>query len=918
MNCSQRKPGGLDRKYIIRYTILFLGLSFVVFFPFILTGRSLVKKIDGMSQYIVYLRYMGQYLRSAVRGILHGSFSLPSYDFSIGMGDDIGQIVRFHPFDFLSVFVPAAYTEILYEAILILRFYAAGLAFSIFAFGRRENMAQINVLSGSVVYVFCGFMLIRVVNHPTYAAPFIVLPLLLLGAERMMLGRGCALFIFSVFAGFWSNYYFMYIMSAALLVYVLVRFPEVFEKNRVRCFFSLLWKMCCAYLLGLLMSMMTLLPMLMRYLASARSSQNTEGMSYLLYADKRRYIAWFVNMISPYQSSGNGTDLNFTVTVLPALAVLSGLAWRQYRTLKKLLIACLLVLLIPAAGYVLAFFNRENNRWVFVLAMCCAMSVTLTADCFAQLSRRQKILLLCVSGVFLVLVLGQTILTGMNPYNLAAAAELVICLAVLLSSWVRAGGLKRVRRCVLLITCASTAVNGFMTYMPGYGALTKQYVKAGKTMRIYDKFFRSVGASLIEDDSFYRIEGFNVKHGRENSSIYSDYNSTSEYNSILNTGMMDAMMSQNNLGLNAITTMRGLDARPVSLNLAYVRYFALKAAQDGCVPYGFSKEPAAADSKVKVYKCENPLAFGYSCRSFITRENYDRLEPLEREMVQLEAVVVQKASGNETDPAKVLKSAGFAEITKPDIEISAADVSLPKTGEGLTCSDGVVHASRRSSMSFSWEERAGYDAYLLLSALEAPGEEANLLLSTRGFVSTVNVRGSEQLYNTGREDYLVHLGYSDSDNVQSASLTFKRAGDYQLAGAKILYVPMEDFNDRIDDLNSSRLENEKVEDGHIEGTVNFDSPGILVLSVPQADGWTLEVDGDTVHPGDYDETGILPLTANVFYQGIMLPEGSHTISLTYSTPGSAAGAAAAVPAIIVFLVLLFFERRNRLRRREDA
>lgn len=105
--------GRVDRVYVIRYTLLFLGMCTLVFVPFLLTHASLIKKIDGMSQYIVYLRYMGQYLRRALDGFVHGNFSLPSYDFSIGMGDDIGQIVRFHPFDFLSVFVPSAYTEFL-------------------------------------------------------------------------------------------------------------------------------------------------------------------------------------------------------------------------------------------------------------------------------------------------------------------------------------------------------------------------------------------------------------------------------------------------------------------------------------------------------------------------------------------------------------------------------------------------------------------------------------------------------------------------------------------------------------------------------------------------------------------------------------------------------------------------------------
>ena len=69
-------------------------------------------------------------------------------------------------------------------------------------------------------------------------------------------------------------------MSAALLIYVLVRFFEIYRENRVRSFFSLLWRMTAAYLLGLAMSMMTLWPMIQRYLASARLPQSAETLEW--------------------------------------------------------------------------------------------------------------------------------------------------------------------------------------------------------------------------------------------------------------------------------------------------------------------------------------------------------------------------------------------------------------------------------------------------------------------------------------------------------------------------------------------------------------------------------------------------------------------------------------------------------------
>ena len=259
------------RSYILRYTLLFLGISILVFLPFIRAGRSFINKVDGMPQYIVYLRYMGQYLRLCAKQILHGNFSLPLYDFSIGMGDDIGQIVRFHPLDFLSAFVPSRYTEILYDGILLLRFYLSGLTFSIFAFywntvpltgetKARQVVSGVNVLSGALVYVFSGFMLIRVMNHPIYAAPFIVLPLLLLGAEKAMRKQGNALFVFAVFLGFWSNYYFMYIMSAALFIYMLVRYFDVVKPACVRTFLALFVRMVALFALGLWMMLRISVP----------------------------------------------------------------------------------------------------------------------------------------------------------------------------------------------------------------------------------------------------------------------------------------------------------------------------------------------------------------------------------------------------------------------------------------------------------------------------------------------------------------------------------------------------------------------------------------------------------------------------------------------------------------------------------
>ena len=122
--------------------------------------------------------------------------------------------------------------------------------------------------------------------------------------------------------------------------------------------------------------------------------------------------------------------------------------------------------------------------------------------------------------------------------------------------------------------------------------------------------------------------------------------------------------------------------------------------------------------------------------------------------------------------------------------------------------------------------------------------------------------------------------------------------------------------DKISALNEQPLMNEEITDGRITGPVSFEEPRILALSVLQADGWSVKVDGEKVPVLSSDAGMTGTLTANVMYQGILLPEGTHEIELVYDTPGSAAGYAIAIPALLAYLVLLVLDRRKK--RKEAA
>ena len=78
-----------------------------------------------------------------------------------------------------------------------------------------------------------------------------------------------------------------------------------------------------------------------------------------------------------------------------------------------------------------------------------------------------------------------------------------------------------------------------------------------------------------------------------------------------------------------------------------------------------------------------------------------------------------------------------------------------------------------------------------------------------------------------------------------------------------------------DALNAQTMQLTDMTDRKIEGKIQVQNAGRLILSVPADEGWTLYVDGK--------ETEIEPLADALV--GVHLEKGSHTIKLCYTTPG---------------------------------
>lgn len=925
--------GRITKKYLAAYTGLFLLLACAVFAPFVLADKSLIGNGDGQSQYILQLARMGRWLRDAFSGFLHGDFTPARFDFTIGMGDDINAVVRFHPLDFLSVFVPAAHTEALYNSLSLLRLYLAGISFSVFAFSFRRDTRPLGVLLGSMVYLFTGYTFSLGIVHPVYLSPLITLPLLLMGAERMMREPQRHRFVLLTLitaVSFISNYYFMYIASVTLLMYVTVRFFQLYKQNRVRSFLLLFVRMASAYLLGVLLAAWTLFPTLTRYLTSYRSERITLVSNLLIYSDRRRYLAWILNLISPLRASGNGTHLNFTVLVFPALILLFVKSRKQdltkeraqERIFLRIASAVLLAfLLIPFGGYLMAVMNNENNRWVFLIALLLGAVVSFETDELCMLGKKERRALAAGCILFDLAVVLEQLLITRDLYNAAGAAQLTLAVAALLifcrkkteafpgtasdspaaiGICSREDGCRRGAALALtMIVCVSTVLNGIFTFGSSFGNLTRYYKKLGTSLSTYSNsaysLYNEVGA-----DSFYRVDGIFAKNNEDNAALWLGYPGVQMYNSILNRYEIEALDSTDNIGLTTMLHVHNLDGRPALSALASVRYFMTDDANRNSVPPGYSKEPVVTKGDKSIYENEHPLSLSFGTDSIMLRSEFEKLTQAQKEEALLEVTVIGDEDADASARADAVTAASFAEESGAD-EVT---VPLPEGADGIRrTKDGYKVTRKMSTLSLTCERRPGYDCYLYLKGLVSKDGPSRLYVKTDGVSKQAILLTMSETYTFGRDSYMIRLGGSEQASSAEVTVSLRDKGRYKLGGISFLYLPTGDYTEKIDALNAAALTDTSINDDMdtVTGRADRAKAGVEVFSIPYSSGWSAEVNGkkaDTV-------------CADLAFLGVELPEGTSRVKLVYRTPGGETGRRLTMAGMLLLLAAAAILARRR-------
>lgn len=876
-----------QRKYCYGvYTLMFILMCIAAFLPFLTEGKSFVWGAgveDGLSQHFSALAYYGEMIRRFFHSLLSGHPTLQMWDMSLGYGADIIQTLNYYaigdPLNLLYALVSPQNTETMYNFMILLRMYLAGITFILYA--RKMKKRSYGTVIGALVYVFCGFCFRLGLRHPFFINPMIYFPLLCLGIEKIYQKEKPYVFILSVCVSAMSNYYFLYMLTIFAVIYAWIRFYKYTEENRIKNFFLTILRFGIYYALGIAMAAIVLLPSVIGFLGNGRYGNGVDWKSLIVYPGK--YYLLFIENFVGYGNMGSNTNMGYLP--IAGIVVLFTLFSQRmkHKKYRAAFLVSIIALILPVFGYALNGFSYANNRWAFALSFIVAL---LTAEMYPRLfvmSKRQKIGIgagIVIYAVFCMIVnaSGEEILKNKG---IMAACGLTAGFYVLLLIFQQAGydaQKKIVRISMAILLLVSVRVHGYYRFDWKEHGYTQEFMDQGQALKTL-KQTNVMMLKKVKDHSLYRVhtEGYRYK----NYGLINNLHTISGYYSITPKCVTDTIKGYDTLGMQYADKYKGVDQRLGLLSLAGVKYMTVahnsKIARDikstGDVPYGVKKQKTKGN--VTLYKNPYALPFAYGYDTYMTEKQCQKLNGVGKEQVMLGSVILDqdpKRSG-----LKHLENANNQDMSM--IPISDNRISSPK---GKKYADITVPVDKDKETYLYFKnlvyhgDKNSKDSFVLTGRKGTKG----ILVTQNDIQQKIHIQSTFNPYYFGRKDYIVKINHQTSKAKEKIRLQFLSPGEYEFDDIHLITVRKKDVIAELKERKKYAMKDIQYKGNHFKGTYQAGKDQMLCVTIPYSKGWKATVNGKAAKV----------YRANGMFMGIYMNKGRQTLRLDYVTPGLKAGA----------------------------
>ena len=913
--------------YVLAYTLCFGLLSLIVFRYFLLYGKTTIIVGDGISQNYNTLLYYSKLLRQVIATLINEHrLEFPMWDISAGLGEDILGVMHYYgvgePIMLLAALVPPSRTDFLYCFIYLARLYLGGLAFSWFSLWHGNR--RFATLLGSFVYVFSGYSLTLAMKHLMFGVPIVFFPLILLGVDKVIRDRKCALFIFASAFAAMSNIYFFYaqmVFAVFYCVFRLVCLRKVFDLKK---YLTTLLSFALSSVCLLLISAVVLLPEASLLLSESRVGRGypytlTYGLKYYF-----EYIAGFTNL---QQAEGLMTA-GYSVIALVAVLILFLKKNRELR-LKAAVISFLIFSFVPWFAYMMNGFSYVTNRWVWAFACLMGYVVAKVYPELYELDRQQKLRLVLAAVIISAVSLLLPSLRNMHTF--ASIIVLFTACLLLMAFDIKDKESIKTRLAVFAVFIMGLLFMTYRLWSPQFAGDGKYVISKYNDINTADEILEKRNSDktieLIGDNEFFRTGEIGVTTGGGNSAMHRSVNLCRRYFSMMLPNISEFIRE---LGFNTQMDFKleGTDRRSIMDGLLSVRYYNVKQGEEASLPYGYDVKVAEADTydgHSAAWKNEHYLPLGYTYEAAVSQEEFYSLDLAGRQEAMLYGAVLAPEDiegvklpvtelGEKLSRRSVLKSitqvsGGEIVITDKGIDVRGRDAVLKLELQAVPGSEyyvvltGAGFEGRKMTDAYTpgeWGSLSRYERAGIRAAefLKRPDDEASLLFGLENGSFNQRIEYFTPMHDcyTGHDSFITSMGYSE-EGLKEIYCKLTKPGFYNFEGLDVVCQPAENITTGLEGLRREPLTEISLDINAINGKLKLTQDKLLVLSIPYSTGWKAYVDGQETKTA----------CADIMFLSLPVSAGEHDISLKYETPYLRAGACLTAAGFVMTILLIMFQ-----------
>lgn len=839
---------------------------------------------------------------------LFKSGNIDSYSLSAGLGMDLSSYWPAYliPYNFIILITPAKWLPWAVLASTYFKIFTISIVG--YLFFKKKIGKGAGAMSAAFAWTFSGYVIVWGQHYGfcTCMALFtIFMYFLQCYLDEDVKWKNIGLVI-SVTLLLFSSYYFLYMIAAFSVFYMIV--TAVINRMKLKKFFRKIVGLGLMGVLGVFIGGIALMPVMDTFLESARADVLTKSSSINLW---RPYnIKKIGNFVARFFSSnllGAGSEytgmLNYyeaavlSVSLLTIFAVCYFIIKKSTRFRTLILAAVSIILLIMPLTSRILVFTAEAHRWTFMICFGEAIVIEYFIHDIATECDRMRISITAVASAVLfaagMLFIHSCAKKGYYEINvkvcICVCGFFMLYAAVLvIGSWVQRLKCFMIPALFLLLVGELTILNYpslNWREVPTRSQLATEYYNDG-TKEAIDYIEQT-------DDGVYRVDK-TYESASENDGMGQGYKGLSVY------------MSTNSASLVNYHKLYGKDTVSVNFvdfnNDNYLQSALMGAkyllTNAGCNPSSSVYTYIGNKGGKEIYSNNYSLPFGYLYDSSWEECDVENMTGLERTLAGLSGFYyTDKKDVNTYKKESMPDGNEKSLIQEPD---EANDCSVNVGTKGIQLSDmtddpnivfdnmSTLFSDENKIYGFSMTVKADKDISMSVY-YQVEGDDGFSQEKICIFPISKNENTWEYVLPGG----ITKLRVDVNTPVTVDSLTIEDFSIKSYDCDEVGYTA----------LKESKVDNISFSKSRYTAQVTNDSENSEMLCVPifYQKGWKAKLDGEYVNVN----------SINGGLVGIEIPEGEHQLTIKYSTPYMSVGICLTIVGLMITVIYLFVSRNNK-------